>query len=252
MASQWVRLYTEIRSDRKLRRLSPAQRWLWVVMLTIAKESPQPGRLLLAEGVPVTVEDLADDAAISIEEVRAGLQAFINQRMVAEVDGFYHLINWNKRQFVSDSSTERVKKHRSNQEPGHETLVQRCSNTLETPPEAEADPDPDTVPDKEEGVTCGERTILNSLKNVAGYPFDYQKDLQHIRALAVDFPDVNLQEEVRKWATYKLDKPLTAKSNPRSQLRSWMTKVIEFSKGGKTYGRKPTAAQDDISEFIIT
>lgn len=31
---------------------------------------------------------------------------------------------------------------------------------------------------------------------MAGYPFDYQKDLQHIRSLAIDFPAINLQAEL--------------------------------------------------------
>lgn len=112
MAGLWLRLYTEIRHDRKLRRLPPARRWLWITLLGIAKESPWPGWLLLAEGVPVTVDDLADEAAIEREEVEAGLKDFTEQRMIEKVDGVFRLLNWDKRQFAGDSARERVQKHR--------------------------------------------------------------------------------------------------------------------------------------------
>jgi len=94
---------------------------------------------------------------------------------------------------------------------------------------------------EEEGATTDattdERTILKTLKSVQNYPFEFKKDLDLIRALAVDFPDVDIGFETKKWATYKLDKPLTKQSNPRSQLRNWMVKVIEFKKGGMIRGQ---------------
>ncbi|MCL6443142.1 MAG: hypothetical protein K6T83_06760 [Alicyclobacillus sp.] len=36
---EWFRFYTEAISDTKIRRLPPAQRWLWVVMLSLARKS---------------------------------------------------------------------------------------------------------------------------------------------------------------------------------------------------------------------
>ena len=140
MAGLWLRLYTEIRNDRKLRRLSPAQRWLWVVILTIAKESPEPGSLLLSEGVPVTVEDLVDDAAIPADEVQQGIEAFIKQKMIEQIDGVWRLVNWDKRQFSSDSSTERVRRHRKKKQQ-NETLQDRYKTVSVTPPETESETD---------------------------------------------------------------------------------------------------------------
>jgi hypothetical protein len=150
MAGLWLRLYTEIRNDRKLRRLSPAQRWLWVVILTIAKESPKPGYLLLSEGVPVTIEDLADDAAIPLDEVKSGIEAFVAQRMLEQVDGVWRLVNWDKRQFSSDSSTERVRKHRRKKQQ-NETLQDRYSNVTETPPETDKQTNRDRDRDIDQG-----------------------------------------------------------------------------------------------------
>ena len=137
--------------------------------------------------------------------------------------------------------------------------IDTLSATLsDTPPipeaEAEAVTEADTVTEAEaeaEAATSDERLILSCIKGVRGYPYDYAKDLEHIRTLAIDYPQVDILAEVKKWATYKLDKPLQKKSNSRSQLRSWMSKVIEF-KGGrvKTHGRDSPTAKDDLAEFI--
>ncbi|OPX87757.1 MAG: DNA replication protein DnaD [Pelotomaculum sp. PtaB.Bin104] len=143
MSQLWLRLYTEIRHERKLRRLPPAQRWLWVVILTLAKESPQQGWLLISEGVPVTLDDLADEAAIPFEDVEAGVNSFVEQKMLENIEGTWHLVNWDKRQYVSDSSAERVRRHRAKQQENgvtsikDVTLQKRYSNDYVTPPETE-------------------------------------------------------------------------------------------------------------------
>lgn len=72
-----------------------------------------------------------------------------------------------------------------------------------------------------EDATVHERAILHELKQVQGFPGDYAKNLAFIRTLAVDFPDLDLLEQAKKWRVYKLDKPLAKKSNPRLQFRNW-------------------------------
>jgi len=92
-------------------------------------------------------------------------------------------------------------------------------------------------------TTTEEREILSVLRSVEGYPFDFSKDLQFIRDLAVDYPALDLLYQVKKWRDYKRDKPLTKKSSPRSQLRNWMNKANEWRviNGGEARKRDPTA-----------
>lgn len=95
--------------------------------------------------------------------------------------------------------------------------------------------------------TENERAILHELKQVPGYPLDYEKDLALIRELATDFPVVDLLVEAKKWRTYKIDKPLTKKSNPRLQLRNWCE--IATGKIGQA-PRAPTKAQASIQRYL--
>jgi len=78
------------------------------------------------------------------------------------------------------------------------------------------------------GVSQEEIQILNVLRSVDNYPFDYEKDLKMIRSFTLDYPELNILHEVKKWSNYKLDNPLKNKSSPRLQLRNWMDKALEF------------------------
>ncbi len=112
---RWFRVYPEITRDLKIRREPPALRWLWVAMMALASDSPRRGWLLLADGVPITRADLADEANIGEDEVAAGLEVYRRKQMVEEVEGVLHLINWDKRQFASDHSADRVERYRQRQ-----------------------------------------------------------------------------------------------------------------------------------------
>jgi len=82
-----------------------------------------------------------------------------------------------------------------------------------------------------------ERAILAIWQSIDGYPFHDATDLRHLRALARDFPTLDLLAETRRWATYKLDKPLKKGSNPRLQFRHWCQKALEFEARRRPNGR---------------
>lgn len=257
----WFRCYTEIKRDRKLRRLPINYRWIWVAILAMAKESPIQGQLLISENIPATIEDIADEAAADIEETEQAIQKFIEQDMMHEEDGVLILTNWDKRQYASDSSTERVRKHRQQK---NETLLKRYSNGEVTPPEAEAesrDQRQSTETEKEEEEEEGpglpvasssptplEHKCLKILKKVTGYPFDAEKDAEHLRILAADFPDIDILTEMRKWQAYKLDHPLKKSSNPRLQLRRWFENAEEFLASNKPNARAP--CEDKYADLV--
>ena len=77
-------------------------------------------------------------------------------------------------------------------------------------------------------VTTEEKEILRVIRDIPNYPFDYQKDIEHIRKLSLDYPDVDLLDEIKKWETWLLDKPLKKRSNPRLQIRNWMANATRF------------------------
>lgn len=110
----WFRFYVEALSDRKLRRLTPAQRWLWVAVLGAARQANDCGALSIAAD-PMDAHDIADLAGMTVREVERALPLFERAGMLHCVDGMWVVTNWSERQYESDSSTERTRKHRSNE-----------------------------------------------------------------------------------------------------------------------------------------
>lgn len=120
-ARPWFRLYVEATSDRKLRRLTPAQRWLWVAVLAAARQSPISGALMVSESDEMNAHDLADIAGMSVRDVEKALPLFERAGMIErdhELDAWV-VPKWSDRQYESDVSTVRTRKHRSKEPVGN-------------------------------------------------------------------------------------------------------------------------------------
>ena len=117
-AMPWFRFYVEAVHDRKLRRLKPETRWLFVVCLAAARQSPQPGWLLVGEDDPMDWDDLIDFAHMPSRQVRSGMAQLLESGVVAHDGEAWYVPNWNDRQYESDNATARTRKHRAKQDEG--------------------------------------------------------------------------------------------------------------------------------------
>lgn len=81
-----------------------------------------------------------------------------------------------------------------------------------------------------------EKQFLDILNQIENYPLDRKKDLEMYHSLIERYPLLNLLEAIEQWKIYKLDKPLTAKSNPRSQINTAFKKYVEWGKCLKKAG----------------
>lgn len=151
----WFRMYGELLQDRKIARvarLTGQERMAvigaWAGILCLASDSPARGMLLLAPGVPYTVEDLAEEIGTERETMAALVKVFIELDMLCAEEDLLIVSHWADRQFESDSSTERSRRHRAQQQEcnGDATLQDRCGNA----PEAEAEADTDTEAEAEQ------------------------------------------------------------------------------------------------------
>lgn len=89
-----------------------------------------------------------------------------------------------------------------------------------------------------------EAHFIKILEGVKNYPLDRTKDLDMYKRLSERYPTLNLIESLKDWATYKLDKPLKTKDNPRSQINTSFKKYVEWGKnlkGGNQVGRNESA-----------
>lgn len=136
----WFRFYVEAVVDRKLRRLKVETRWLFVVCLAAARQSPEPGWLMVAEDDPMDWDDLVDFAHMTRTQVERGMDALQTAGIVSYdlARSAWHVPSWDDRQYESDDVTRRTRKHRAKG-----TSLERSKgvsgNDSGTPPETETE-----------------------------------------------------------------------------------------------------------------
>lgn len=122
MANSWFRMYSEIRRDPKVKTM-PEQfqlRLIWLLTLRCEGPTERLSREELLYGLD------CDETTLDALHEAFHVKGFIEQN--------WSICNWNKRQYVSDSSTERVRKYRASKEQKQdETLPKRRETQNVTP-----------------------------------------------------------------------------------------------------------------------
>lgn len=132
--TQWFRLYAEALDDPKVQRLPPHLFKTWVNLMALACKR---GGVFGRDEVAFALRMSDHDAASQIDElIGLGL-------LDIQADGKIEPHNWETRQFVSDTSTYRVRKHR-------ERKKERACNGGETfhvaAPETETETETEKIP----------------------------------------------------------------------------------------------------------
>lgn len=123
--NQWFRFYWEFINDPKVQMMSEAYQRRLVCLLCIRCSN------VTGNGdVTLHDENVAFQLRISNEEWMETKACFIAKHFIDEAN---NIINWDKRQYASDSSRERVAKHRNK-------VKQECNVTV-TPPDTDTDTD---------------------------------------------------------------------------------------------------------------
>ena len=128
MANPWFRLYSEFAHDPKIQMLSEAMQRRYVMLMCLRCSE-------VLETLHET--EIAFQLRLSTGELDETKELFISKNFI---DKHWNLINWDKRQFVSDSSTMRVAKHRNKKKQVsnvNETLQKRPSNAIDTDTDTE-------------------------------------------------------------------------------------------------------------------
>lgn len=119
----WFRFYSEFSHDPKVQMMTEAmqRRYIMVMCLRCSNALVTLHETEIAFHLRITDAELAETKALFIAK------GFIDDK--------WNLLNWDKRQFKSDSSAERVARHRENKKKASNadvTLQQRQSNALDT------------------------------------------------------------------------------------------------------------------------
>lgn len=121
MANQWFRLYSEFAHDPKIQRMSEALQRRFIMLLCIRCSS---GDVTLHD------EDVTFQLRISNEEWAETKAVFLSKNLIDESN---NPVAWDKRQFASDSSAERVARHRAKRADAcNVTVTSQIQNRTDT------------------------------------------------------------------------------------------------------------------------
>lgn len=206
----WLRLYVDTPRDLKIRREPLATRWAWIALLTLARRSPSPPALLLSKGVPVTVEDVADEANIAVVAAERAMRTFGERAMVHSQDGVWIVTNWTKRQPNSDDAAARQRDSRGGRSRDGRadqprdtdvtvTTSSRDGHVLDTDTDTEEETETDGVADATPVPDARERALAFAVPKPGIAPGSPQGVLSRALAAALGCEEPATPSERRKW-----------------------------------------------------
>ena len=212
MANPWFRLYSEFAHDPKIQMLSEAMQRRYVMLMCLRCSE-------ILETLHET--EIAFQLRLSEAELIETKNLFISKNFI---DRQWNLLNWDKRQFVSDSSTMRVAKHRQKKKQESnavETLQKQPSNAIDTDTDKNQIQKRTTVVATPEGVSDSVWQDFKSLRKAKKAPIT-QRAIDAItnEANKAGWTLEKALEEcvVRGWQAFKADWVAT-KANPADIAR---------------------------------
>lgn len=137
--SRWFRFYDDAINDPKILKLSDNLFRVWVGILCAASKN---------NGELPTLEDLALVVRMKPEKLRAALEGLKKSGLIDEVEAVLKPHNWDERQYKSDSSAERMKRHRDRRRDVTSDVTVTVQNRTDTDTDTEQKKDGAESPPK--------------------------------------------------------------------------------------------------------
>lgn len=199
MANPWFRVYTEMVDDEKLRLLAFEDRWHYVAILCCKGK----GMLDSGDDHPMVMRKLSVKLGLTVRETETVLMRL---HEVGLVDADTAIpTGWDDRQFISDSSTERVKAYREK--------MKRKGNVSVTVQDTDTDTDTEKKKPKADASPKGSRL-----------PEDWSPPEMWLEWARFEKPGINPLQEADKFRDYwhGVAGAKARKANWLSTWRNWI------------------------------
>ena len=173
MSNPWFRMYAEFAHDPKVQMLPEVMQRRYVMLMCMRCSNAL---------VTLQADEIAFHLRIDAAQLEETKALFLAKGFINEA---WELLNWEKRQFSSDTSAQRVAKHRAAKKAAEEaarngdvTLPQRKSNALDT------DTDTDTDTEKKSKAKAEAKATASRL------PADWSASAEDIEFCKAERPDL--------------------------------------------------------------
>ncbi|MFV5212715.1 hypothetical protein ACLIIZ_03170 [Azonexus caeni] len=159
MANQWFRMYAEFVTDPKVQMLSEADQRRYIMLLCIRCN----GHVTLHD------EEIAFQLRVSADEWAKTKAVLVGKGLI---DEGANPVNWDKRQMRSDSSAERVARHREKKKNADVTLQKQVANGLDTDTEESKQSSNEDCVASKQATNCPHQKIIDLYgSHLPGLPY---------------------------------------------------------------------------------
>lgn len=227
MANQWFRLYHEFATDPKIQMMSEVYQRRYIMVLCLR---------CCNDDVTLHDEEVAFQLRISNEEWAETKAVFVAKNLVKKDNT---PTAWDKRQYVSDSSAERVARHRAKKKAASKQV---CNVTV-TPPDTDTDTDNINTPNGvlvenkvSDTAPNGNQKLINSEKpkRRTRIPSDFslspdqrQKTIEYWASK--NRSDICLDDEIEKFTNYHAGQGTTM-LDWQAAWRTWRSNALNFTR----------------------
>lgn len=206
MANPWFRMYAEFATDPKVQMMSEADQRRFIMLLCMRCGN---------DAVTLHDDEVAFQLRISAEDWAQSKDRFLSKGLI---DKDNQPTAWESRQFISDSSAERVRRHRAKKSED----AKRQRNVTETPP----DTDTDTEQIKEANASSApsRKIALDADGNWTGVSTAQRSTWE------TAYPALSLDAELAKAAAWILANPKNKKSNYARYLTNWLSRAQDSAR----------------------
>ena len=192
MSNPWFRMYAEFAHDPKVQMLPEVMQRRYVMLMCMRCSNAL---------VTLQADEIAFHLRIDAAQLEETKALFLAKGFINEA---WELLNWEKRQFSSDTSAQRVAKHRAAKKAaeeaarnGHVTLPQRKSNALDT----------DTDTDTEEKRRAKATSKAEAKATASRLPADWSASADDIEFCKAERPDLVPAQTEQRFRDYWIAQP---------------------------------------------
>ena len=232
MSNPWFRMYAEFAHDPKVQMLPEVMQRRYVMLMCMRCSNAL---------VTLQADEIAFHLRIDAAQLEETKALFLAKGFINEA---WELLNWEKRQFSSDTSAQRVAKHRAAKKAaeeavrnGHVTLPQQKSNALDT----------DTDTDTEEKRRAEATSKAEAKATASRLPADWSASADDIEFCKAERPDLVPVQTEQRFRDYWIAQPGVKgrKADWPATWRNWVRN--ERAPHGAAAGRP---AKFDPTEFV--
>lgn len=107
MKESWLKLHTSILHSKKVKRLSPGGRWIYIALLCLAKDCNLNGKIGISEKIPLEIDEIIDEIGVKKQEFDRFFDLAKELNLIEVSDKFIVIPDFQEKQYSKNGRDKR-------------------------------------------------------------------------------------------------------------------------------------------------